>query len=169
MMLRQSINEFISGYAAKSYYTHSGGGVNYICLVKTPQWPVGVEAGFQGTSYIYGVEYQELLTSQSSLIHDDAPCTVCHVDGRGELLMIPGKRECPTNWTMEYHGLLVSQKSDQTKADYVCLDSNPETVAGGGSDTNGGLFYAVEADCGYSLPCPPYIDGFEIACVVCTH
>ena len=101
-------------------------------------------------------------------MQNDAPCAVCHVEGREETLMIPGNRTCPHTWTKEYEGLLVSQHYNYQKASCVCLDKNPEVIAGGGENTNGGLFYTVEAFCG-ALPCPPYVDGYEIACVVCTH
>ena len=44
-----------------------------------------------------------------------------------------------------------------------------ENVLGNGHDQNGRLLYAVEASChANSLPCPPYVQGREIACVVCT-
>ena len=34
---------------------------------------------------------------------------------------------------------------------------------------NGDLPYVVEGNCGYvALPCKPYIDGYELTCVVCT-
>ena len=82
--------------------------------------------------------------------------------------MVPGNKTCPHTWTKEYEGLLVSQATSQQKATYVCLDLQPEVIAGGGSNTDGGLFYTVEAVCG-ALPCPPYVDGYEIACVVCTR
>ena len=50
---------------------------------------------------------------------------------------------------------------------FVCLDDDPETIQGGAADKNGALFYLTEARCG-SLPCPNYIDGRELTCVVCS-
>ena len=40
-------------------------------------------------------------------------------------------------------------------------------IAGGQDNKNGALFYPVEAVCG-SLPCPRYVNGWELTCAVCT-
>ena len=53
------------------------------------------------------------------------------------------------------------------KSNYLCVDKDPETDDGGVENQNGALLYIVEFVCG-SLPCPPYTEGFEAACVVCT-
>ena len=50
---------------------------------------------------------------------------------------------------------------------YTCVDGNPDTLHGGKADKNGRLFYLVEARCG-SLKCPPYVEGREIVCAVCS-
>ena len=50
---------------------------------------------------------------------------------------------------------------------YTCMDSHPDTLHGGRSDKNGYLFYPVEGRCG-SLKCPPYVEGRELTCVVCS-
>ena len=50
---------------------------------------------------------------------------------------------------------------------YTCVDGNPDTLHGGKADKNGRLFYLVEARCG-SLKCPPYVEGREIVCTVCS-
>ena len=162
------INKILLGYAAKSYYGHTGGGVNYLCLHNNPQWPDVTTSAFETGDRIYGVEYETLTGLDTSLFNNDAPCAVCHVDGRGEHLMIPAQRTCPQNWTKEYEGLLVTSHYTFKKSTYVCLDGDPEVITGGGSNTNGALFYTVQAVCG-PLPCPPYVNGYEIACVVCTY
>ena len=50
---------------------------------------------------------------------------------------------------------------------YTCVDSHPDTLHGGHIDKDGYLFYLVEARCG-SLKCPPYVEGRELVCVVCS-
>ena len=50
---------------------------------------------------------------------------------------------------------------------YSCVDGNPDTLHGGKTNKNGRLFYLVEARCG-SLKCPPYVEGREIVCAVCS-
>lgn len=59
-----------------------------------------------------------------------------------------------------YHGY----KAGST---YTCVDSYPDTVHGGHADKNGYLFYTVESRCG-TLKCPPYVEGRELVCVVCS-
>ena len=81
--------------------------------------------------------------------------------------MIPAKVSCPTGWTKEYDGFLMSQHYTQKGSTYICVDKEYETVSGGHENKNGGLLYVVEVVCG-SLSCPPYENGFELACVVCT-
>ena len=84
-------------------------------------------------------------------------------------MMIPAKRTCPQGWTLEYEGLLMAgYHGHQGQSEYVCVSLGMETVAGGAGNTNGGLFYVVEIDCGYALHCPPYKDGYEVSCVVCS-
>ena len=50
---------------------------------------------------------------------------------------------------------------------YVCVDKDPEARVGSIHDRNGALFYNTEAECG-SLPCPPFVRGRELTCVVCS-
>ena len=81
--------------------------------------------------------------------------------------MIAGNRTCPDKWTKEYEGVLVASAYSHQRSSYVCLDKEAEVVVGGGTDTDGALFYASEVTC-HALPCPPFVNGYEIACVVCT-
>ena len=81
--------------------------------------------------------------------------------------MIPAKVTCPAGWTKEYEGLLMAQHHTHHASNFVCVDKELEILSGGSSDQNGGLLYVVEGVCG-SLHCPPYQDGFELTCVVCT-
>lgn len=50
---------------------------------------------------------------------------------------------------------------------YKCVVSDPETLQGGQTDNDGYLLYIVEARCG-SLKCPPYVEGGEFVCAVCS-
>ena len=61
----------------------------------------------------------------------------------------------------------MSQHHSQKGSDYICVADGMESLAGGSNNQDGGLLYVVEAVCG-SLKCPPYIEGYEIACVLCT-
>ena len=68
----------------------------------------------------------------------------------------------------EYEGYLMSGYKSHTRTSYKCVDGNPEVVTGMSENTDGALFYFVEAQCLYTGHCPPYIDGAELTCVVCT-
>ena len=146
-----------------------GGGVNYLCLPLDPEFPDNAQAGHQTGSLIYGVEYQSHTSTRffADVDDRDAPCAVCEVQGRSQVLMIPAKRTCPAGWTFEYEGLLASQHNTQNGADYVCVSNDPETTSGGLSNDPGGRLFVVEAT-DDTLPCPPYVDGYELSCVVCT-
>ncbi|KAL4223288.1 hypothetical protein ACF0H5_016759 [Mactra antiquata] len=52
--------------------------------------------------------------------------------------------------------------------DWICLDRRPDVVVGGKTNDDEGALSLVDASCGKSLECPPYIDGREITCVVCS-
>ncbi|XP_035683356.1 uncharacterized protein LOC118420619 [Branchiostoma floridae] len=158
------------GIAAGTYYTHRGGGSNYVCLPKDPEWGVFTD-GNQGTAYMNGAEYQLHLGNnpyQGASLHDhDVPCAVCHVASRGSKLMIPARLSCPSGWTREYKGYLMTERHSHYRSEFVCMDGEPETRPGGYRNTEGALFYPVEANC-LSLPCPNYVQGRELTCVVCT-
>ena len=82
--------------------------------------------------------------------------------------MIPGRNQCYKGWTLEYKGYLVAGHHGHAAAtEYVCLDDNPDVIPGRHTNQNGALFYMVEGRCG-SLICPPYVDGRELTCVVCS-
>ena len=81
--------------------------------------------------------------------------------------MIPGQYTCPTGWTREYFGYLVSAKYTHHRSTYECMDTSLETISGGQDDENGALFYHVEARCG-SPTCPPYEETKELTCTVCS-
>ncbi|XP_019639248.1 PREDICTED: uncharacterized protein LOC109481186 [Branchiostoma belcheri] len=158
------------GIAGGTLYTHSGGGANYVCLPKDPEWGVFTD-GNQRTAYMQGAEYElnnGINPFPGASLHDhDVPCAVCHVASRGSKLMIPARLSCPSGWTREYRGYLMTSYYNQYRTEFVCMDGEPEARPGGHINHNGALFYPVEANCG-SLPCPNYVQGRELTCVVCT-
>ena len=156
-----------NGRAGKSWFTHSGGGGNYQCLPNNPEYGRYIP-GVQGRSPIYRVEYQQDGGSPLPELHDhNVPCAVCHVSTRAAVLMIPAWRHCPSQWTLEYTGYLMTEHYANSKATYECVDKDAESVPGSRANTNGGLFYHVEANCN-GLPCPPYDSQKELMCAVFT-
>ena len=86
---------------------------------------------------------------------------------RVAVTMIPAKTQCPSTWTLEYSGYLMSERYTHNRAMYKCVDKNPDSVPGSASSTNGALFYHVEASCN-GMMCPPYDPQKELTCAVCT-
>ena len=161
---------FVAGSMGGGYYANAGGGTNYVCLTNNPIYDK-YESGFQGTAAIYGTEYETSFAgfTRGDLNKHDAPCAVCYVRSRGSQVMIPGTNKCPSGWTREYYGYLMTSHYDHAHpSEFVCVDVDAEVVPGSHRDTNGALLYVVQGDCGHALPCKPYIHGYELTCVVCT-
>ena len=102
----------------------------------------------------------------------NVPCAVCYATTRAAAMMIPAKTTCPQSWTREYYGYLMSAyKGRSTHPHYrtmfECVDKDPDSIPGSAADTDGALFYHVEANCN-GMPCPPYDPQKELNCVVCT-
>ncbi len=63
--------------------------------------------------------------------------------------------ECPTSWTMEYKGYLMTEYRTHKRSTYKCVDYNQESIPGSHINVQGALFYHVETECSGML-CPPY-------------
>ena len=164
--------QFSIGIAGGKWYIHTGSGSNYLCLPEDPEYDDNVTGIDPNRAYVYSAEYQVYneFPPYADKHDHEVPCAVCRTTNRGSLLMIPAKVACPTGWTREYHGYLMTEKVDHTSTEFVCVDRNPEILAGTSAENqDGALFYLVEGRCDASnLPCGPYIDGAELACVVCS-
>ena len=164
-----------SGYAAGSLYTSTGAAANYLCLSPDPLWAHYSDAVDSG-AYVFGAEYEFYITSSDRYhgrpffgkdrLDNDAPCSLCRTT-RSAVTMIPGRNKCYDGWTLEYAGYLVAGGNGYHATEYVCLDFHPDSIVGGQKDENGALFYLVEGRCG-SLECPPYVNGRELTCAVCS-
>ena len=122
------------------------------------------------TGAIYGTEYEvNTFNPFTNNLHDhDAPCAVCYVRSRGSQLMMPARNDCPSGWTKEYHGyLMTAHYNHKSTRDYICVDREAEYVPGSQANQDGALLYLVQGNCG-SLPCLPYVDGRELTCAVCS-
>lgn len=168
-----------SGYMAGMYNDKvghgPGAGANYLCLADQPTWDYYSETS-NNEAHITGVQYEfnalqdhDLTTIFGSNIRNsEAPCSVCRTQ-RNNNIMIPGRKDCYPGWTKEYNGFLVGgYPSYDDSTEYICLDRWPETVVHSGSRDNDNMLYFIEAFCGKSLECPPYIHNRELTCVVCS-
>ena len=153
------------GLAAGSDYTQTGGGANYLCIIKEPIYNSTTVPVYY--SYLYGSEYEHPVFN--SLHQQNVPCAVCHTSQRSSKLMIPGTTTCPQSWTEEYEGYLMSAYRDHKHSVvYECVDKDGEAVPGEQRNTGGALFYHVGANCATGIPCPDFVANRPITCVVCT-
>ena len=102
-------------------------------------------------------------------IHEqDVPCAVCEARNRKSQLMIPGRKTCYDGWSREYWGYLMSSRhSNKQQMNFYCIDADPEFLTGGSANTNGYILYLVEIREKGNI-FPPYVNGRELPCVVCT-
>ncbi|XP_019857447.1 PREDICTED: short-chain collagen C4-like isoform X2 [Amphimedon queenslandica] len=161
------------GLAAGGHYTHMGGGADHVCLpAKEPQnmkKPVPPRY-----SLIYGTEYENVNDIFPGKNNHNVPCAVCYAPNRSTKLMIPSRTSCPSLWTMEYKGYLMTSLSSHDNHNknslHECVDDNPESIDGSDANTDGALFYFILLRCiGTGIPCPPYAENEFVTCVVCTR
>lgn len=77
---------------------------------------------------------------------------------------------CKDDWKLEYPAgyLMAGYHGHVAGISYTSTDDDPESLYGGGYiNSNDYLFFIVEERC-RSLKCPPYVEGREIVCVVCS-
>ena len=158
-----------AGRTGGTHHIHKGGAANYLCMPDDPDY-LSYQPGVQGYSYVYGTEYEPHQGPLKAVHDHNVPCAVCYASTRVAVTMIPAKTQCPSNWTLEYSGYLMTEGrawSNHYRTMYECVDKNPDSVPGSAADTHGAFFYHVEANCNGML-CPPYDPQKELTCAVCT-
>ena len=158
-----------TGIAGGSNKGRSGGGANYLCMPKVPGYNSNLtyRAGVQNYSPIDGAMYENPMQGGD---YHSAPCALCYVSARSVHIMIPAMASCPSSWTREYFGYLMSEYRGYQLSSFVCVDESMESISGKPSNTNGASFFHSEATCGPGLPCSgtAYNNHQELNCVVCT-
>ena len=154
-----------SGRAAGSSSATKGGGANILCMPDDPDYRVYAN-GTQG-NYIYGVQYQ-ISPSQPlySVYQHNVLCALCYVTTRDAVIMIPAKVHCPTSWTIEYTGYLMSERHTSYRSTYECVDKDPESFLPDSSNST--YLNHLEADC-TGISCGPYSAEKELTCAVCSR
>ena len=159
-----------SGRAGGTHLQHTAGGANYLCMPDTPNY-LEYQSGVQDDGFVAGVEYDfNGMPTLSSYNNHNVPCAVCYVSTRSVSVMIPAKTQCPTHWTLEYIGYLMS--TDYThggRTMFECVDKDPESVPGLNAHGNPTAYFQVVEPYCNGLPCPPYDAQKELTCVVCTQ
>jgi len=143
-----------SGVVAESWYSHEGSAVDPLYLPHNPQY-LKSQPGYQNYAQLCGAEYQT--HSSSPINHADdcnVSCALCQAYGCTNKIMIPSRYECPPEWNAEYYGYLMAGYNGYKAAmQFTCMDKRLEQIPGSGENTNGYLFYTVEAYCNHFIPC----------------
>ena len=162
-----------TGQIAGTHHSQTGGGANLVCLSMSPQFLSSTPGVQHGRGFLYGTQFQtgpphRADTGPFSRVSQyNSPCAVCFSDQKATSIMIPGRTSCPSNWSFEYHGYLMSERYDNPHTGmFECFDSNPFII--GSQKGTYSLVYHVEVDCNHDIACPPYVAGKEITCVVCS-
>ncbi|XP_071961192.1 uncharacterized protein [Antedon mediterranea] len=186
IMTIQSHNENIrsqtKGVMSGAPHNDNGSGTNYLCLPDQPRYKFTM-AGYQITrGSITAVEFRESqkdFKPTKDLHGVNFPCAVCQAP-RSVSLLLPADTKCPIGWITEFSGYMMASRKDETRAEYVCVDKSPSYIKG--SDKPDGdadwemasRLFLVEGRCNAEaavggLPCPPYVDGYELTCAICTQ
>ena len=158
-----------AGRAGGTHHNEKGGAANYICMPDDPDH-LQYQSGVGASSSVSGVEYwYRSMPSLSSYNGHNVPCAVCYVATRSVSVMIPAKTQCPTHWTLEYIGYLMTQYRGHSRTMYECVDKDPESIPGLDAGSNPkALLEIVEPQCN-GLSCPLYDAEKELTCVVCSR
>ncbi|KAL4236734.1 hypothetical protein ACF0H5_005118 [Mactra antiquata] len=158
------------GFTAGKKYSDKAGGSDTICLPEDPSWSNFTTGTDGGRGYVYGTEIDISEPSgvfENRVNEQDIPCAACHTK-TSSVVMIPGRSHCYTGWHLEYSGYLMTAfHGHHGPHNHVCVDHHPESLHRGEANDNQHILYVAVSKCG-SLPCPPYGENKELACVVCS-
>ena len=154
-----------AGRAAGTLSSTNGGGANHLCMPPDPEYNLQYRRGVQGYATLHGTEYEQ---PREGTDDHNVPCAVCLAATRETVLMLPAKTTCPTSWTKEYDGYIMTERSSDRRSTFECVDRSQESLPGSHANTNGARLHHVEAACRSGLQCPPYNSQKEITCAVCT-
>ena len=155
-----------TGIAAGTPFTHSGGAANLLCLPNNPVYD-NYNPGIQGSATIGPVEVHPHVTIGSLNFNENIPCAVCRTT-RPTTMMLPATVNCPSGWTREYYGYLMTSTTTENRGYFVCIDRFAEEIPGSRAHTQVAHdLWNVEATCDI-IPCPPYNAERELTCAVCS-
>lgn len=102
--------------------------------------------------------------------HHGVACSLCRKKKKSSTILIPARHDCYGNWVKEYDGYLYAGHHTHAAAtQYICLDKTPEALDKSPNWTAKKLLYPVTVNCNGAIPCPPFVNGREVTCVVCSR
>ena len=158
------------GRAGGTRWDQKGGSANHLCMPDDPDYLQYI-SGVNNIDSVAGVQYYfSTFPTLTELNHHNVPCAVCYAATRGTVLMVPAKTQCPTDWTREYYGYLMSNNRVNTgRSTYECVDKDPESVPGLNADSSPSSFIDLTEPYCNGFSCPPYDAQKELTCAVCTR
>jgi len=157
------------GYSARPRYGSVEGGGELLCLHNSPQYDPVVRSDravhLFGSEYLTSGPFSRVNNNNLPLKDFDMPCVVCDVSKRTQYLMIPNRQDCPSGWTQEYWGYLMTTTNN--RGSFNCVDEAPESVPGSGAYMGGDTLWTVRTTC-TALPAPPFVMNQDVKCVICT-
>ena len=158
-----------NGVMAGTDSRKTGGGSEYVCLPKYPQYSTYI-ARTQHHAKLVPAEY-ELPVTQNGYQYN-VPCAVCKTT-RMDTLMIPARTSCYSGWTLEYQGYLETEHDEHSRSTkFICVDKNYDVIPGSRANQHPAThLYHVEVDCSTgNIPCSYYqYNNFKkVTCVVCS-
>ncbi|XP_065179460.1 short-chain collagen C4-like [Sycon ciliatum] len=157
------------GFVGGTWYKAKGGAAQYLCLPLVPEYSQFIRKR-QGNSNIQTAELEtkskQIPAFERQNQHTPV-CAVCQAFRRPAYFMFPARVTCPTGWTKEYDGYLMSAAERQERTEFICVDSEPEVLEGTSKNDNGALLYFIETNTRTSMP-DTYMGEKELTCSVCT-
>ena len=166
----------ITGFVGGSSYTDSGAAVDHLCLTNDPQWGI-YDSKVNRHPFIGGALFDvwDIRVPNSPFDfdkydHHQVACSVCMKRRRVSTVMIPARNDCYGDWVKEYNGYLYAGHPTHAAAsEYICMDETPDVLSKSSTWTGKKLLYPVMVNCNGAIPCPPYVNGREVTCVVCSR
>ena len=159
-----------SGVAAGTKYNTNGGTSDTLCLSGNPQYKAG-DASSSRAAQLSGVQ-NEVSGSPAPPLNNRyrtyLPCALCYTTTKSTSFMLPGRYTCPSGWSSEYAGYIMSEESHIVRdpRDTICVDQDAEAAGTKGSASAAQL-YLMQASC-IGLDCPPFDSQKPLTCVVCS-
>lgn len=141
-------------------------GTNYMCMPDDADY---FPNHTQGSLTMNAVEFSNHPSVENNCY---ATCAVCYTSTRSTVMMIPAKLQCPTNWTSEYKGYLMTDMSYHSQ--HVCANESLMCIETSYIHHNNNYeLYFLYVDCSSrdsdGFNCPSYSSQQAITCVVCSR
>ena len=147
-----------------------------MCVHETPLVSEFDRTANAQSALLYRVEYHTALKGLWKLweLHGkDVPCAVCQTTDSLATLMQPGSEICPSGWSTEYRGYIMSSAAGERRSEFVCVDGQPTHAPGGDNATN---TYAarmspveLQHEAGNEIASNSYSEYAELMCAVCSE